>query len=140
MSDFLSKARKILADHYIGAIATIDSDGSPRSTPLHIASDDEYVYWLSKPNKVHSQNIDRDGRVFVSLASPSGQSGLRGVYLRGRAEHLSGDKQKPIYQLLVSRIGRANMPPNMDSADAYRLRIGSSDEQKSTTNCWYFYS
>ena len=130
----------IFSEYYIGALATINEDGSPRSTPLHVVSDGEYAYWLSKPDKVHSQNIDRDNRVSLSLASSGTSKGLRGVYLNGRAEHLPKQDQDAVYQLLRKRLGEDKMPPKMEEADAYRLKIGVCDEQKSTFNCWYFYS
>lgn len=137
------KSKLIFSQNYIGTVATLNQDGSPWSSPVHMYSDDEYVYWLSKPNKQHSQNIDRDPRVHLSLFSPDVSRGLQGVYVAGQAEHyaVAGEAdQVAVYQAMVARVTDEKMPINMDQSDAYRLKIGQVDELKSTGNCWYFYS
>lgn len=137
---FNEKAITIFAHHYIGAIATIDDDGAPRSTPIHMVRDGEYVYWLSNPDKIHSQNIARDDRTFLTLFSPNVQQGLQGVYITGRTERLDNSQQPLVYELLSARVGAHNMPPNMGESAAYRIAVGQLNTEKSTGNCWYFYS
>lgn len=137
------KAKIIFSQNYIGSIATVNPDGSPWSSPVHMYSDDEYVYWLSKPNKQHSQNIERDARTHLSLFSPEVSRGLQGVYIKGQAEHYAvagSSQQLAVFEAMQARVTPEKMPANMDQSDAYRLKIGQVDEEKSTGNCWYFYS
>lgn len=52
--------RLLFEENILGTLATVNDDGSPWSTPLHIVTDGEAVYWFSKETAVHSQNITRD--------------------------------------------------------------------------------
>lgn len=128
----------LLAENLVGSVATINEDGSPWSSPIHIFSDDEAVYWFSTEDKQHSLNIERDARVSVTLFSPDASKGPKGLYVNGSAEKLDTEGAKAAQQLMVARIGR--VLPVFETATAYRLPLGSLDEVKSTGNCWYFYS
>lgn len=132
------QSKNIFASSYLGAIATVTADGSPWATPLHMAADDNYVYWFSEEKEVHSQNIARDSRVSLSLFAPEGGSKKQGVYVNGRAERMDESTWPDVRELLIARLG-------FDlgcfyTGTAYRLPIGELDTQKSTGNCWYFYS
>lgn len=134
--------RRIFAENYVGCIATVNSDGSPWASPVHMFTDEDYVYWFSKPEKQHSENIARDGRIHLTLYSTDTSRGLQGVYIAGMAElfaEAGTEEQRRAYRRMVERVGEDRMPPNMDKSAAYRLPIGTLDEQKSTGNCWYFY-
>ncbi|HMS92761.1 MAG TPA: pyridoxamine 5'-phosphate oxidase family protein [Candidatus Saccharibacteria bacterium] len=128
----------VFDENVIGTIATINEDGSPWSSPLHMVTDGEYVYWFSKETTAHSQNIARDSRVSVSLVSSDMSKGPKGVYVNGRAEVLSGDDDIRARNVATKRLG--SLPPVFDVATAYRLPLGQYDDEKSTGNCWYFYS
>ena len=41
---------------------------------------------------------------------------------------------------MCDRVGEANLPRGMEESDAYGVPIGVADVEKSTGNCWYFYS
>lgn len=132
------QAQFVFDENVIGVIATVNEDGSPWATPVHMAADDAYVYWFSKETRVHSQNIARDGRVSLSLFSPDDSKGPKGIYINGRAEKLL-DKQDEIAREVF--IARTHVPAGVLAAEtAYRLPLGTYNEQKSTGNCWYFYS
>lgn len=134
------KAEAILERNYIGTLASVDEDGSPRSTPVHMAFDGRYIYWLSTPDKIHSKNIARDPRVHLSVFSPDTTQGLQGVYVKGEAEALPESEQQWIYRRVRTHVGGDKMPGSLKTSSPYRLPIGTLDEQKSTGNCWYFYS
>lgn len=134
------QSKRIFHENYIGSIATVNPDGTPWSSPVHLVADSEYIYWLSKPDKQHSQNVERTADVHVTLFSPDVTRGLQGVYVSGQAEHLPAQDQPRVYQLMRARVGHENMPRGMEQADAYRVRIGVENVEKSTGNCWYFYS
>jgi hypothetical protein len=87
---------------------------------------------------VHSENIARDPRVSLSLFSPDESEGLQGVYLRGSAEIVDAADRARVIDVYTTRAG--HFPPPFAEWTAYRLEVGALDEQKSTGNCWYFYS
>lgn len=132
------QAQQVFNDNVLGMIATINENGSPWISPLHLVTDGDYVYWFSKDTTVHSTNIVRYPRVSLSLFSPDTSKGPTGVYVNGQAEKLSGEADKSARQVMEKRLG--SFPSNFDAASAYRLPLGAYDDEKSTGNCWYFYS
>lgn len=129
-------AQQIINENLIGALATVNVDGTPWVTPLHVFADDENVYWFSTLERQHSGNIKNNGRVSLSLYDADTTGGLKGVYITGRAE--VSDDFTYVHDLAVKKLG--SFPKAFEGTAAYRLPIGSLDEEKSTGNCWYFYS
>ncbi len=134
----MENIQQILTDNLVGAIATINEDGSPWVTPVHIVSDEEAVYWFSMEDKQHSLNVARDPRVSLTLFSSDISRGPKGVYINGSADKLDVDETTEAKKLLEVKIGF--IPPNFVEATAYRLKIGELNRGKSTGNCWYFYT
>jgi len=132
------EVRTILNDNLVGAIATLNEDGSPWVSPVHIVSDDEAVYWFSKETAQHSVNVARDPRVSLTLFSPDLSRGPKGIYVNGTVERLDVDATTESKKLLEAKIGF--LPPNFVEAAGYRLKIGELNRGKSTGNCWYFYT
>ena len=132
------QAQAIFNANVLGTLATINSDGSPWSTPVHVATDGTYVYWFSKETTQHSMNIAGDNRVSLTLFSPDESKGPKGVYVNGRAELLAGERTDEARAVFTTRLGI--LPPIFQVASAYRLPVGALQEEKSTSNCWYFYS
>lgn len=135
MSD---EARAILSENILGTIATTNEDGSPWGTPVHVFSDDEAVYWFSFEDKLHSQNIERDPRVSLTLFSPDVSQGPKGIYVNGSAVKLNDDTVIHAKELMVAKIGK--IPAHFQQATGYKLAIGQLNSSQSTANCWYFYS
>lgn len=131
-------ARTILSENILGTIATTNEDGSPWGTPVHVFSDDEAVYWFSFEDKLHSQNIERDPRVSLTLFSPDVSQGPKGIYVNGSAEKLNDDTVIHAKKLMVAKIGK--IPAHFQQATGYKLAIGRLNSSKSAANCWYFYS
>lgn len=132
------EARQILEQNLLGAVATVNEDGSPWVSPVHVFSDDEAVYWFSDANKQHSLNIDRDPRVSLTLFSPDASKGTKGVYINGTAEKLDVEATTQAKQLMVKKIGKVLSV--FDKSTGYRVKIGNLNSSKSTGNCWYFYT
>ena len=130
--------RTILDSNLVGAIATINEDGSPWVSPVHIVSDDEAVYWFSMEDKQHSLNVARNPKVSLTLFSPDLSKGPKGVYINGSANVLDVDETTEAKKLLEAKIGF--IPPNFIETTGYRLKIGELNRGKSTGNCWYFYT
>lgn len=132
------ESKRIFAENYVGCIATVNDDGTPWATPLHMASDGEYVYWFSNETERHAANHERDNRVSLALYAPEGGPHKEGIYLNGRVEKIARDKWAEIGDFLTKRLGFSLA--TFSTGAAYRMPIGTFDEQKSTGNCWYFYS
>lgn len=132
------ESERIFAENYVGCIATVNDDGSPWATPLHMASDGEYVYWFSGESERHSKNHERNDRISLCLYTPEGGPHKEGIYLNGRVEKLAETRWDAIRTLLINRLGFELV--TFSTGVAYRMLIGTLDEQKSTDNCWYFYS
>lgn len=132
------EGRAILDDNLVGAIATINEDGSPWVSPIHIVADETAVYWFSKETTQHSLNVERDPRVSLTLFSTDLSRGPKGVYIQGNVSKLDVDATTKAKKLLEAKIGF--LPPNFVESTGYRLEIGEFNRGKSTGNCWYFYS
>lgn len=128
----------ILNENVLGVLATVNEDGSPWATPLHLVSDDTYVYWFSHESCIHSRNVARDSRASIAIFSPDESQGVKGVYLRGTIQQLLGNEREQAVTVFKQRFGQ--LPAVFSDVPAYRLEIGTRDEQKSTGSCWYFYS
>jgi nitroimidazol reductase NimA-like FMN-containing flavoprotein (pyridoxamine 5'-phosphate oxidase superfamily) len=134
----MENIEQILKNNLVGAIATINEDGSPWVTPVHIVSDDEAVYWFSKETVQHSLNIARNPKVSLTLFSSDLSRGPKGVYINGQVEKLDVAATTEAKKLLEAKIGF--LPPNFLPFTGYKLEIGEFNGGKSTGNCWYFYS
>ena len=134
----MNQVNELFAENILATLATVNADGTPWSTPLHVASDGEYIYWFSKESTVHFQNIARDPRVSLTLFSPDESRGPKGVYVNGQVELLRADSEQAAREIIGTRLG--GFPPAFAAAKAYRLPIGVYNAEKSTGNCWYFYS
>ncbi len=132
------RAKAVFGEGVIGVLATVNQDGSPRATPLHLVLGEGYIHWFSTEDKVHSVNIARDSRVSLTLFSRDTSKGPKGVYVSGKAELLDDEGRSNTYELFQQRLG--TVPAVFDTASAYKVPVGVFDEQKSTGNCWYFYS
>ena len=134
------EARVILNNNVLGTIATLNEDGSPWATPVHVFYDEatSAVYWFSHETTQHSLNVARDSRVSLALFSPDESHGPKVVYINGTAVQL--DEESTTKAKDVVRVRLTTLPPIFDTASAYMLQIGNFNSSKSTRNCWYFYT
>ena len=132
----MEEIKQILAVNLIGTLATLNEDGSPWATPLHIFADDEALYWFSQPDHQHSVNVERDGRVSVALWSK--QDGMAGAYISGTATKLDAAETEKALEIVVATIGV--IPPVFAGTSAFRLPVGSLNPSKSGDKRWYFYT
>ncbi len=129
----MKNIKEILADNIIGTLATVDRDGSPWSTPLHIFTDDEALYWFSKEQTQHSRNIANNPQVCLALWSKS--EGTKGAYISGKVEVVD---EGPLLEIVTATLG--SVPPVFENTQAYKLPLGSLDEARSSEKRWYFYT
>ena len=132
------EAKTILQKNLIGSIATLNEDGSPWVTTVHVFADDTFVYWFSLEDKQHSLNVARDPRVDLVLPSLDMSHGPQAVYVSGKVEVLGVDETTEARKLIEAKIGK--IPEPFLSMTGYRLKIGEINRGKSYANCWYFYT
>ncbi len=88
-------------------LSTVCEEGSPWGTPVHFAYDDTQVYWFSFDTTVHSQNIARDPRVFITIFDSSQNpttDGRTAVYIETVAQRLEGDEERQAQDIFADRI------------------------------------
>lgn len=132
------EVKTLFDDNLVGALATINDDGSPWVSPVHIVTDETYAYWFSTEDKQHSQNIARDPRVSLTLYSPDLSKGPKGVYINGTASKLDVAATTEAKKLLEAKIGF--LPQSFVDATGFSVKIGELNRGKTTGNCWYFYT
>ena len=116
----MKQVNELFTENILATLATVNADGTPWGTPLHVATDGEYVYWFSKESTVHSQNIARDARVSLTLFSPDESRGPKGVYVNGQAELLRDDSEETAREIIGTRLG--GFPPAFAAAKALLLQ------------------
>ena len=127
---------EILKANMIGTVATLNEDGSPWATPVHIVAHEGYIYWFSKDTHQHSQNVIRDPRVSISLWAKA--EGTKGAYINGISERLEGENADAIFAMVREKFG--SLPPVFENTSPYRVEIGQLNSSKSSENRWYFYT
>ncbi len=71
-------------------LATVNEDGTPHNSPVFMAFDEELNgYWASHPHALHSQNIMREGNVFIVIFDS--REGHGGLFMEGTAHLLTDD-------------------------------------------------
>lgn len=85
MQDQLRQINSLLRRQTTLALATVDDDGQPRSTPLFfIANHSLDIYWFSRRTSVHSRNCARDPRASVAVFRHTEKwQEIRGVQFNG---------------------------------------------------------
>lgn len=120
----------------VGALATLNKDGTPWNTTLHFAFDDEYIYWLSPQDTVHSRNIERDDRVSIVVWSPDELPNVKGVYIQSHAELLEGHSEAIARQAYARRFS-GNIPEKFLASSTYRAKLGDINTTKSRGRLLY---
>lgn len=129
----------IVGDIAVGCLATVSTDGSPWTTPVHAAFDEENLYWMSSPDTLHSKNIDNNDQICFSIWSPDTSDGLRGVYIKTRAQKLSDQTEAMARKAFKEKYGQEILDKFSKHA-AYGAPIGQINHDKTVDNCKYFNS
>lgn len=120
----------------VGALATLNEDGSPWNTTLHLAFDDEYVYWLSSHKTQHSMNIERDDRVSIVVWSSDELPNVKGLYIQSRAKVVTGDDEVAARKVYAQRFG-GEIPEKFQQATTYCAPLGEINTTKSRGQLLY---
>lgn len=121
----------------IGSLATLNPDGSPWSTPLHFAFGDEVVVWLSAGSAQHSQNIERDQRVSITMWTSGELQNVKGVYVQSLAQRVTGAEELAARQLYAERFG-GTIPEQFLQAETYIAPLGDINTTKTRGGRLYF--
>lgn len=99
------KAIAILDAHRIMSIATVRPDGWPQNTVVGYANDGLLVYFLVSRTSQKFANIERDGRVAISVArEPDDIRKIRAVYAGAEASEVTDEDQRErAWKLLAER-------------------------------------
>lgn len=74
--------RDIIEKPNFGHLATLMPDGSPQVTPVWVDLDGDTILINTAEGRVKTRNLDRDGRVAISIADQ--QNPYRYIQVRGR--------------------------------------------------------
>lgn len=124
--------QEILDTVHIGALATVNPDGTPLVTPLHFARMDDFIVWVSANDSRHSQNIARQERVEFVVWNDQKQA----VFLNTIAREAEETDHKRCLDAYQQKLGA--FFPKVDSARFYVAQIGKLDDNSTTEN-WLHY-
>lgn len=65
MSEPLDRARTLLATVEHATVATVTADGRPWNSPVFFAYENGSIYWTSRHDAIHSNNVRANGHAFV---------------------------------------------------------------------------
>lgn len=138
-------AAAILAKNKYAVLSTVREDGAPWATPIHFAYDDSNIYWLSNDDTVHSINIARDNRVFLTIFNSnqisSNEMGDHGaLYLATYATRLGGVEATEA-KAIFERMHPDGKSHKLGDWSAFRAPIGEINPAKTVEDriyCKYF--
>ena len=108
MESLTEKAKRIIQKILYITIATCSRNGQPWNSPVYSAFDENYnFYWASWKENQHSENIEENNRVFLTIYDSTVAEGTgEGVYIQAKAVMLADPKE--IEHALIYLDGRIN--------------------------------
>ena len=84
-------------------VSTVNIDGSPYATPIGwFAFDGESIVFDNHSGKIHSNNLRRDGRCFITIVNYD-QKHSRAVYIETVARNLHGAEYEKAKKLIEGK-------------------------------------
>lgn len=92
-SDIADLAREIIDSNLYMVLGTSDATGNPWVSPVYFAPDGyQRFYWVSRPEREHSRNIEVRPDVTIAIFDSTQPIGTgNGVYVQAHAEMVEGD-------------------------------------------------
>ncbi len=89
------KVLRYLRSHHVLTLATT-CDGLPQAAALFYVADTRgEIYFLSAPQSRHSQNLQRDDRVAVTIhGEPAHWRDIRGLQIEGKAQPVTNRRER----------------------------------------------
>jgi hypothetical protein len=138
----LTGTKELLNSVAIATMATVNPDGSPHNSPYFFARSDDLanIYWRSRTETQHSQNLARTGQLFVALYQADGKNG--GLYIQAHnariTEGAEFDDAVVSFNKARAKAGRfvidkevyASSPPKLYVADVQKMWMNDSEQDK----------
>jgi PPOX class probable F420-dependent enzyme len=121
MADVLSeKARALIRRPVLASLATLNPDGSPQVTPLWIDLDGDDVVFNTARHRQKARNLERDGRVGVTVIDPDDQDNV--VAFRGTVTAVTTDGADAHIDALAKKYLGVDTYPMRRESDV-RIRV-----------------
>ncbi len=117
----MNKVMQILDSTIFCTLSTVCNDGSPWASPVFFVFDNNSnIYWWTDAESVHSQNLDRDNRVFITMFNPNAsEKEAAGVYMEAKARILEeGEELKSALALYNQRAKLFQLTEDTTTGDA----------------------
>jgi nitroimidazol reductase NimA-like FMN-containing flavoprotein (pyridoxamine 5'-phosphate oxidase superfamily) len=109
MSELIDRARALLRTIEHATVATVCADGRPWNTPVFFAYDHGAIYWSSRTDSQHSENIRANGRAFLVIYDSS-RPDATAAALYAEADAVELIEEKAIQAAVTMIYGRRKMP------------------------------
>lgn len=120
--------RDLLTGVTFAHLATLMKDGSPQVTPVWVDVDGDIVVFNSAEGRVKTRNLERDGRVALSIQDP--KNPYRYLQIRGRViERTHDGADAHIDQLAKKYLGQDSYPWRSPSEKRVIFRIEPTSVQ-----------
>ena len=103
--ELIARGRAIVDANLYLVLGTADAEGRPWVSPVYFAPDGyRDFYWVSRPERTHSQNIEQRPEISIvvfdsSVPISTGQA----VYMSAVAQQLAGDEREPAIEVFSRR-------------------------------------
>lgn len=94
-TDLAALAREIIDSSLYMVLGTADAAGNPWVSPVYFAPEGyQRFYWVSRPEREHSRNIEARPDVTIAIFDSTQPIGTgNGVYVQAHAEMVEGDNR-----------------------------------------------
>lgn len=123
---------KVLDTVRVGAMATVNQDGSPLATPLHFARMDDSIVWVSSSESRHAKNVIRTNKLEFAVWNDQ----RRAVYLNTSASIAEGEMREKALKSYKEKLG--DFLPKVDNLEVFVSPLGKIDENSTTQYMWHF--
>ena len=120
--------RDLLTGPNFAHLTTLMADGSPQVTPVWIDAEGDVVLFNTAEGRVKTRNLDRDGRVALSIQDA--QNPYRYLQIRGRViEKTHAGADAHIDRLAQKYLGQETYPWRSPSEQRVTYKIAATSVQ-----------
>lgn len=124
--DLPDSARQLIDSSALAHLVTLNEDGSPQVSIVWVGLEDGEIVCAHLPRNKQVRNIERDGRVAISIEGDSlSDMGLREyLVVYGKARITGGGAAELLNRLAQTYLGEgSDFPPMPDPPPGYVTRI-----------------
>ena len=126
MAELPDSARELIESSALAHLVTLNEDGTPQVSIVWVGLEDDEVVCAHLPRNRKVRNIERDGRVALSIETDEvNDMGLRHyLVVYGTARITEGGAPEVLNRLAQTYMGEgSNFPPMPDPPPGYVTRI-----------------